>query len=131
MTQQFIRTFDALPPDPTKPIKVVPIDWNMSAKFEYLTALMVPKSRDYNHFATTRYSDLDSSKSTDSNTALRRKGESIQDRFKSVEGIHNDIHGLVGHNRDGFKASKNPVREGTMANVKGSSFDPIFWLHHW
>lgn len=42
--------------------------------------------------------------------------------FGSVEDIHNTLHNLTG----GFGSY-----QGHMTNPAISSFDPIFWLHHW
>lgn len=39
--------------------------------------------------------------------------------FASIEDIHNSIHGDVGGNM------------GHMSELDYSSFDPVFWLHHW
>ena len=36
----------------------------------------------------------------------------------SLEGIHNDYHGLIGGG-------------GHMSSVPIAAFDPVFWLHHW
>ena len=38
--------------------------------------------------------------------------------FGSLEGLHDDYHGLTGGN-------------GHMGRIAVAAFDPIFWLHHW
>jgi len=37
----------------------------------------------------------------------------------SLEGLHNNYHGMLGGNG------------GHMGRVATSSFDPVFWMHHW
>lgn len=47
--------------------------------------------------------------------------------FDSLEGLHNQIHGIVG--------GPNPTRDGrlpagSMSGFDTSAYDPVFWLHH-
>ena len=49
-------------------------------------------------------------------------------RNMSIESFHNSIHELVGQRPD---VDGEVAVKGHMADPPYSSFDPIFWLHHW
>jgi Common central domain of tyrosinase len=56
--------------------------------------------------------------------------ETKDDRFDSVEAIHDLVHRWVGG--DPFQDYENKrIYSGHMANVPYAAFDPIFWFHHW
>ncbi|KAJ5267299.1 hypothetical protein N7478_010107 [Penicillium angulare] len=54
--------------------------------------------------------------------------ESHPTDYLSLEMIHNNIHEWTGGS--GVR-SDGTFTQGHMANVPVSSFDPIFWMHHW
>lgn len=55
----------------------------------------------------------------DSFTNNKWRGSNQPGTFGSLEDVHNEIHDRVGGSN------------GHMAALETSSFDPIFWLHHW
>lgn len=51
-------------------------------------------------------------------STTRFPGGTLPSDWASVEGIHDEIHTIVGTNG------------GHMSTIPVSAFDPIFWLHH-
>lgn len=85
----------------------VPVEGNLTERVLYIL-------QSYNSFRAM------TSNQWDPNRRLDQEGDLLG--FGSVEDIHNALHNLSG----GFGDFR-----GHMTNPAISSFDPIFWLHHW
>ena len=75
--------------------------------------------QEYEPFASTRYSQT--------HPAEHVKNV-LPTEHLSLEMVHNNIHEWSGGSQ---RDDAGVPTQGHMANVPVSSFDPVFWMHHW